>query len=70
MLEAGYPLSEVTDGAVPALAARASRLLPMTDDRVETHVAIADPDEPSGPPGRALPGVLGAAARRRCRPRR
>ena len=24
------------------------RLLPMTDDRVETHVAIADPDAPSG----------------------
>ncbi len=24
------------------------RLLPMTDDRVETHVAIADPESPSG----------------------
>ncbi|WP_460771288.1 2-phospho-L-lactate transferase [Mariniluteicoccus flavus] len=24
------------------------RVLPMTDDRVETHVVIADPDEPSG----------------------
>src|SRR5690606_20154992 len=24
------------------------RLLPMTDDRVETHVAITDPESPSG----------------------
>ncbi|GAB2885147.1 2-phospho-L-lactate transferase [Nocardioides pacificus] len=47
MLEAGYPLSAVTE----ALCKRwepGVRLLPMTDDRVETHVAIADPDEPSG----------------------
>jgi len=52
MLEAGYPLSQVTD----ALCARwlrprygeGVRLLPMTDDRVETHVAIADADSPSG----------------------
>jgi len=52
MLEAGYPLSQVTD----ALCARwltprygdRVRLLPMTDDRVETHVAIADPESPSG----------------------
>ena len=52
MLDAGYPLSEVTT----ALCQRwltptygdAVRLLPMTDDRVETHVAIADPDAPSG----------------------
>jgi len=47
MLEAGYPLSDVTD----ALCRRwqpGVRLLPMTDDRVETHVAIADPDSPSG----------------------
>ena len=33
---------------MPALAARACALLPMTDDRVETHVAIADPESPSG----------------------
>ena len=33
---------------MPALAAAAVRLLPMTDDRVETHVAIADPEAPSG----------------------
>ncbi|MFC4784143.1 2-phospho-L-lactate transferase [Nocardioides sp. MAHUQ-72] len=50
MLDAGYPLSAVTEalcrrwlGEVPGV-----RLLPMTDDRVETHVAIADPDSPSG----------------------
>ena len=42
----------------------------MTDDRVETHVAIADPETPERPAGRALPGVLGAAARRGARPRR
>jgi LPPG:FO 2-phospho-L-lactate transferase len=47
MLDAGYPLSEVTD----ALCRRwkpGVRLLPMTDDRVETHVAIPDPESPSG----------------------
>lgn len=47
MLDAGYPLSQVTE----ALCRRwepGVRLLPMTDDRVETHVAIADPDSPSG----------------------
>jgi LPPG:FO 2-phospho-L-lactate transferase len=47
MLDAGYPLSQVTE----ALCRRwqpGVRLLPMTDDRVETHVAVADADEPSG----------------------
>lgn len=47
MLDAGYPLSAVTE----ALCRRwqpGVRLLPMTDDRVETHVAVADPDSPSG----------------------
>jgi LPPG:FO 2-phospho-L-lactate transferase len=52
MLDAGYPLSEVTE----ALCRRwlfpvhgdGLRLLPMSDDRVETHIAIADPDSPSG----------------------
>jgi LPPG:FO 2-phospho-L-lactate transferase len=47
MLEAGYPLSQVTE----ALCRRwqpGVRLLPMTDDRVETHVAIADAESPSG----------------------
>jgi LPPG:FO 2-phospho-L-lactate transferase len=43
MLEAGYPLSRVTE----ALCRRwqpGVRLLPMTDDRVETHVVIDDPE--------------------------
>jgi LPPG:FO 2-phospho-L-lactate transferase len=47
MLDAGYPLSQVTE----ALCKRwkpGVTLLPMTDDRVETHVAVADADSPSG----------------------
>jgi LPPG:FO 2-phospho-L-lactate transferase len=43
MLRAGYPLSDVT----AALASRwrpGVRLLPVTDDRVETHVVVDDPD--------------------------
>jgi LPPG:FO 2-phospho-L-lactate transferase len=52
MLEAGYPLSQVTEALckrwlTPTYADRV-RLLPMSDNRVETHVAIADPDAPSG----------------------
>jgi LPPG:FO 2-phospho-L-lactate transferase len=52
MLEAGYPLSQVTAALcrrwlTPKYGERV-RLLPMTDDRVETHVAIADADSPSG----------------------
>ncbi|EST31570.1 hypothetical protein N566_20565, partial [Streptomycetaceae bacterium MP113-05] len=44
MLGAGYPLSAVTE----ALCARwqpGVRLLPMTDDRVETHVAVEEDGE-------------------------
>jgi LPPG:FO 2-phospho-L-lactate transferase len=47
MLQAGYPLSAVT----AALCERwrpGVTLLPMTDDRVESHVVVDDPDEPSG----------------------
>ncbi|MCW2503067.1 MAG: 2-phospho-L-lactate transferase [Actinomycetia bacterium] len=43
MLDAGYPLSAVTE----ALCARwqpGVRLLPMTDDRVETHVVVDGPE--------------------------
>ena len=43
MLDAGYPLSQVT----AALADRwqpGVELLPMSDQRVETHVVVADPD--------------------------
>ncbi|CUR59439.1 LPPG:FO 2-phospho-L-lactate transferase [metagenome] len=47
MLEAGYPLSVVTT----ALCERwqpGVRLVPMSDDRIETHIAIDDEDAPSG----------------------
>ncbi len=47
MVEAGYPLSAVTE----ALCRRwqpGVRLLPMSDDRVETHVVVDDVGEPSG----------------------
>jgi LPPG:FO 2-phospho-L-lactate transferase len=52
MLDAGYPLSQVTEALcrrwlTPVLGDRV-RLLPMSDDRIETHVAIADPESPSG----------------------
>ena len=48
MLDAGYPLSAVTE----ALCDRwqpGVRLLPMTDDRVETHVVVAEPPDSSDP---------------------
>ncbi len=52
MLDAGYPLSQVTEALCRRWLApshgQGVTLLPMTDDRVETHVAIADPDSPSG----------------------
>ncbi|AEW94396.1 MULTISPECIES: 2-phospho-L-lactate transferase [Streptomycetaceae] len=44
MIDAGYPLSAVTE----ALCARwrpGVRLIPMSDDRVETHVVIDTPEE-------------------------
>ena len=51
MLDAGYPLSQVT----AALCARwqpGVTLLPMTDQRVETHVIVDDPaDGGTGAPG-------------------
>ncbi|WP_091097519.1 2-phospho-L-lactate transferase [Micromonospora citrea] len=49
MLNAGYPLHAVTE----ALATRwepGVRLLPATDDRLETHVVVSD-GEPAGPDG-------------------
>jgi LPPG:FO 2-phospho-L-lactate transferase len=52
MLDAGYPLSQVTEALCQRwlypIFGQGVRLLPMTDDRVETHVAIADADSPSG----------------------
>ena len=52
MLDAGYALTQVTEALCqrwlsPVFGAGV-RLLPMTDDRVETHVAVADPESPSG----------------------
>lgn len=47
MLSAGYPLSAVTE----ALCARwkpGVRLLPMSDDRIETHVAVTEPGSAEG----------------------
>jgi LPPG:FO 2-phospho-L-lactate transferase len=50
MLDAGYPLSQVTEAlctrwGLPDLGVR---LLPMSDERVETHVVIDDPEAPGG----------------------
>jgi LPPG:FO 2-phospho-L-lactate transferase len=58
MLDAGYPLSEVTEALCrrwlfPVFGAGV-RLLPMTDDRVETHIAVADPDLSRSPSGRRV----------------
>ncbi|BDX33849.1 2-phospho-L-lactate transferase [Mycobacterium antarcticum] len=50
MLRAGYPLSEVTE----ALCARwqpGARLLPVTDDRSETHVVVTDPESEAADAG-------------------
>jgi LPPG:FO 2-phospho-L-lactate transferase len=47
MLRAGYPLSQVTE----ALCQRwqpGAHLLPVTDDRCETHVVVSDPEDDSG----------------------
>jgi LPPG:FO 2-phospho-L-lactate transferase len=66
LMNAGYPLSEVTS----ALCTRwlvhdpRLRLLPMTDDRVETHVLIPDPAEPDpAEPDPAEPGAQPAGRR-------
>ena len=52
MLEAGFPLSQVTEALcrrwLDPVFGQGVTLVPMTDDRVETHVVIADPDSPSG----------------------
>ena len=58
MLEAGYPLSQVTEALcrrwLSPVYGGSVRLLPMTDDRVETHVAIADEDLDRSPSGRRV----------------
>ncbi|MDT4996517.1 MAG: 2-phospho-L-lactate transferase, partial [Pseudonocardiales bacterium] len=50
MLEAGFALSQITEALCARWLASDPRLhlVPMSDDRVETHVVIADPAEPSG----------------------
>jgi LPPG:FO 2-phospho-L-lactate transferase len=47
MLRAGYPLSQVTE-ALCHRWAPGVRLLPASDDRVETHVVIDNPDAGTG----------------------
>ncbi|RLV49906.1 2-phospho-L-lactate transferase [Nocardioides mangrovicus] len=48
MLDAGYPLSAVTEALcrrwLSPVLGDGLRLLPMTDDRTETHIVITDPD--------------------------
>ncbi|WP_066903509.1 2-phospho-L-lactate transferase [Mycolicibacterium houstonense] len=46
MLRAGYPLSQVTEALCKRWSPGA-RLLPVTDDRSETHVVITDPQDGS-----------------------
>ncbi|MEE6257618.1 2-phospho-L-lactate transferase [Plantactinospora sonchi] len=63
MLNAGYPLSAVTE----ALCARwqpGIRLLPATDDRLETHVVVSDPDGPGDGGVRPADGPAGEPTRR------
>lgn len=52
MLEAGFTLSQVTAALcrrwLSPLHGGSVRLLPMSDDRVETHIAVADAESPSG----------------------
>jgi LPPG:FO 2-phospho-L-lactate transferase len=48
MLDAGYPLSAVTEALcrrwLTPIHGSALRLLPMSDDRIETHIVIDDPE--------------------------
>ncbi len=52
MVDAGYPLSQVTEALcrrwLPDDGGPRVRLLPMSDDRVETHLVIPDEETPSG----------------------
>ena len=50
MLDAGYPLSQVTEALCSrwGLGDLGVRLLPMSDDRVETHVVVDDAASPGG----------------------
>jgi LPPG:FO 2-phospho-L-lactate transferase len=50
MLDAGFPLSAVTEALCARWLAADPKLhlVPMSDDRVETHIVIADDQQPSG----------------------
>ena len=52
MLDAGYTLSQVTQALcrrwLSPVHGASLRLVPMSDDRVETHIAVADAESPSG----------------------
>jgi LPPG:FO 2-phospho-L-lactate transferase len=51
MLGAGYPLSDITRALCtrwPVPNETSVELLPMTDDRAETHIVVDDPESPSG----------------------
>ena len=57
MLDAGYPLSAVSE----ALCARwqpGVRLLPMSDDRIETHVVVENPESGSDAGADDAPGLV------------
>ncbi len=63
MLDAGYPLSAVTE----ALCARwqpGVRLLPATDERLETHVVVADPAPRAGSASADAPAGASGDGRR------
>jgi len=48
MLDAGYPLSQVT-AAIAERWQPGATVLPMSDQRVETHVVVADPEDAAQP---------------------
>lgn len=52
-LAAGYPLTDVTAALCQRWQPRV-RLLPMSDDRCETHVVVDDPSGATGPDGTPL----------------
>ena len=68
MLDAGYPLSRGDRGAVRAAGSPGVRLLPMTDDRVETHVVDRRPRRAVRAAGRCTSRSTGCACTPRSRP--
>lgn len=53
MLRVGYPLSAVTEALCKRWQPGVS-LLPVSDDRSETHVVITDPEDPTGEQQKAI----------------